>query len=120
MRRSYSLLAVLAIASSCGPVPYKTEDLEYHVLPEFRESVALQDSPMITAREGPLRVLWLREAGKPDFWFEMHPRAYGLETVDSTAAYVFKVRIEEVMQGSSPAVSHEIRSIYKNGKKIYP
>ena len=120
MRRLYSLLAVLVIASSCGPVPYKVENLEYHVLPEFRESVNLQDSPMITAREGPLRVLWLHESGKPNFWFEMHPRAYGLETVDSTADYVFKVRIEEVMQGSRPAVSHEIRSIYKNGRKIYP
>jgi len=120
MKRSHSLLVVLAIASSCLPSPYKVENLEYHVVPEFRESVTLHDSPMITAREGPLRVLWLREAGKPDFVFEMHPRAYGLETVDSTAAYVFKVRIEEVMQGSRPAVSHEIRSIYKNGKKIYP
>ena len=120
MRRSYSLLLVLAITSSCGPVPYQAENLEYHVLPEFRESLTLHDSPMITTREGPLRVLWLRETGKPDFWFEMHPRAYGLETVDSTAEYVFNVRVEEVMQGSSPAVSHEIRSIYKNGKKIYP
>ena len=120
MTRSCFLLLVLAMASSCLPAPYKVENLEYHVLPEFRESVALQDSPMVTASEGPLRVLWLREPGKPDFAFEMHPRAYGLETVDSTAAYVFKVRIEEVMQGSRPAESHEIRSIYKNGKKIYP
>jgi hypothetical protein len=114
------ILAVPAIASSCFPSPYKVENLEYHALPEFRVSTTLSDHPMVTAREGPLRVLWLREQGKPDFWFEMHPRAYGLETVDSTAAYVFKVRIEEVMQGSRPAVSHEIRSIYKNGKKIYP
>ena len=120
MRRSYSLLLVLAIASSCLPSPYKVENLEYHVLPEFRVSTTSFDHPMVTAREGPLRVLWLREQGKPDFWFEMHPRAYGLETVDSTANYVFKVRIEEVMQGSRPAVAHEISSVYKNGKKIYP
>jgi hypothetical protein len=120
MRRSYYLLLVLAILSSCLPSPYKVQNLEYHALPEFRVSTTLFDDSLVTASEGPLRVLWLREPGKPDFAFEMHPRAYGLETVDSTATYVFNVRIEEVMQGSRPAESHEIRSIYKNGKKIYP
>lgn len=120
MKRSIVASCVVACAAACagGIYPIKTEDLEYHVVPTLEASTTIGD--LDSLRNGPVRILWLREAGKPSFALDIHPRAYGLEPIDSTASYVFKVRVEHVMQGSQPAESKEIRSITKNGKKIYP
>lgn len=112
-------LAMVAI-SSCGLRPYKVENREYHGLPSLTvDSHFLADS-LSVARDGPYLMLRLHELGKPDFALPIFVRAYGLEHVDSTADYVFNIRIESVMQGARPAETREIKSIYKNGKKIYP
>ena len=112
-------LAMTAVCA-CGLRPYKVENLEYHGLPSLLpDSHFLADS-LSVARDGPYLMLRLHEAGKPDFALPIFVRAYGLEHIDSTADYAFNIRIESVMQGSRHAETREIRSIFRNGKKIYP
>jgi hypothetical protein len=120
MKRSVMVLMMVAVAAGCaGSIyPIKTDDIEYHVVPQLEATEVFKESD--SARYGPIRILRLQEAGKPDFALDIHPRAYGLEPVDSTANYVFKVRVRHVMQGSRPAEAYEIRSIARNGQKIYP
>lgn len=120
MKRLTMALWLASVATGCagGIVPIKTENLEYHVLPKLEATEVFKESD--SARYGPIRILRLHEAGKRDFVLDIHPRDYGLEPVDSTASYVFNVRVKYVMQGSRPAESYEIRSISRNGKKIYP
>ena len=120
MRQFVAPALVLAVVGCSGLTPYKVDDVEYHVLPDVRDSPNFTADSLSVARDGPYRVLHLREPGKPNFALPMFVRGYGLEHVDSAAQYVFKVRVEHVMQGGSPYESYEIRSIYKNGKKIYP
>ena len=121
MKRLIAFLSAFVMVAGCsGLTPFKVDDLEYHVLPDVRADPTTTASESLVATEGPYLVLHLREPGKPHFAKDMFVRHDGLEHVDSTAQYVFKVRIEHVMQGGSEWESYEIRSIYKNGKKIYP
>jgi hypothetical protein len=122
MRRSVAAALALVVTAvcACGLRPYKVENREYHGVPTLTvDSHFLADS-LSVARDGPYLMLRLHEAGKPDFALPIFVRAYGLEHIDSTADYVFKIRIESVMQGSRPAETREIRGISKNGKQIYP
>jgi hypothetical protein len=117
-------VTVLALAMGavcfCGLRPYKVENREYHGLPSLTEDSHFLADSFSVARDGPYLMLRLHELGKPDFALPIFVRAYGLEHIDSTADYVFNIRIESVMQGARPAETREIKSIFKDGKRIYP
>lgn len=112
---------LLALACNLGVRTNRVEYREYHGVPELVADPRFSASDQVVAQDGPLLVLHLREAGKPDFALDIFPRQYHLDPVDSTASYVFKVKIEYVtLGGGSEAVTMEIQQITKNGKRIYP